>query len=298
MQDAHVDDLDLRSLRFLAALLETVSITRTGEIFGLSQPAASRVVERLRRALADPLLVRGSRGYVLTKRAEALKPFVANVRVSIDAVFAPDEFDPQTASRTFRIGSTDYGALTVLADLSRTMMQVAPATRLEIAPWAEDTLKRLEEGSLDAALYPEAPLPQDFHFKPLFRDDYALALDNAFAPIDGLKLEEIWLRRRIVVLYPDGRRLMPDDVLGDLGAPADLIALRTPYFTSATWALPGTSMIMALPSRVAKRLAQAARLLTVPLATLVPDFSYRLVWHARVHNDPSHRWLRALIKPE
>lgn len=298
MQSAHVDDLDLRSIRFLAVLLETVSITRTGETFGLSQPAASRAVERLRRAIGDPILVRGSRGYLLTQRAEALKPFVAAAQCGIDAVFAPDVFDPSTAVRSFRIGSTDYGALTVLSALCHSLRATAPGVSLEIAPWAGDTLKRLEDGSLDAALYPEAPLPQDFHFKTLFSDSYVLVLDAAHAPTKELTLEEALQRRRVVILYPDGQRLLPDDLLGELGAPAAHIAMRTPYFTSATWGIRNTDMVVALPRRVAERLAETSGLTLFPMPVQLEGFDYRLIWHSRTHRDPGHRWLRGLLTKE
>lgn len=296
MQNAHVDDLDLRSLRFLAMLLETVSITRAGDAFGLSQPAASRATERLRRALGDPLIVRGTRGYVLTQRAEALKPLVAVAQISIDTVFALDNFDPATSTRIFRVATTDYGSLTVLADATRRMSSVAPGTSIEIAPWAESTLERLENGALDAALYPEAPLPQDFHYKSLFRDDYVLVTDMPNGSPTGLSYEELLDRRRIVMLYPDGRQLLSDDVLGELGASRAQIAIKTPYFTSAVWALPGSNMVAALPRRVAERLALASSLKLIALPGSVLSFNYRLIWHARVHRDPGHRWLRELMK--
>ena len=298
MQNAHVDDLDLRSIRFLATLLETVSITRTGEVFGLSQPASSRAVERLRRAIGDPLIVRGSRGYVLTQRAEALKPYVAAAQGGIDAVFAPDVFDPSTAVRSFRIGSTDYGAITVLSTLCHSLTASAPGVSLEIAPWAGDTLKRLEDGYLDAALYPEAPLPQDFHFKTLFSDTYVIVLDPAHAPANKLTLDEALQRRRVVVLYPDGQRLLPDDLLGKLGAPGFLIAMRTPYFTTATWGIRDTDMVVALPRRVAEKLIETSPITLFAMPVSFPGFEYRLIWHARTHRDPGHRWLRSLMTRE
>ena len=295
MQTTHVDELDFRSLRFLAVLLETVSITRAGEAFGLSQPASSRATERLRRALGDPLIVRGSGGYVLTQRAEALKPLVTIAQNGVDAVFAPDQFEPSTSTRLFRIATTDYGALTVLADAARRISQAAPGAGIEIASWSEATLERLENGALDAALYPEADLPQDFHFKSLFRDDYVLVADEAHLPEGRLSFEKFLNRRRIVMLYPDGRRTLSDDVLGEFGAASSLIVLKTPYFTSAMWALPGSDLVAVLPRRVANRLASVTSLRLMPMPDTVCAFNYRLIWHTRAHRDPGHRWLRDMM---
>ena len=295
MQTTHVDELDFRSMRFLAVLLETVSITRAGEAFGLSQPASSRATERLRRALGDPLIVRGSGGYVLTQRAEALKPLVTIAQNGVDAVFAPDRFEPSTSTRLFRIATTDYGALTVLADAARRISQAAPGAGIEIASWSEATLERLENGALDAALYPEADLPQDFHFKSLFRDDYVLVADEAHLPEGRLSFEKFLNRRRIVMLYPDGHRTLSDDVLGEFGAASSLIVLKTPYFTSAMWALPGSDLVAVLPRRVADRLASVTSLRLIPVPDSVSAFNYRLIWHARAHRDPGHRWLRDMM---
>ncbi len=295
MHNAHVNDLDFRSLRFLAMLLETVSITRTGQAFGLSQPAASRVTERLRRALADPLMVRGSRGYVLTQRAEALKPVVAAAQAGINAVFEPDVFNAVSATRCFRIATTDYGALTVLTNAMQRIARESVGVSLEVTPWSEDTLERLEQGTLDAALYAEAPLPQDFHFKSLFSDDYVLLIDSLHTGVVEISPEELLSRRRIVILYPNNYRLEPDDPIGDFGAPSACIAMLTPYFTSAVWNLLDTDMICALPRRIAERIIKPSSLKILPLPFQAPTFNYRLIWHDCAHRDPGHRWLRGLM---
>ena len=295
MQNSHIDDLDFRSLRFLAVLLETVSITRTGQAFGLSQPAASRAAERLRRALCDPLLVRGSRGYVLTQRAEALKPLVAAAQAGLNAVFEPDVFDAVSATRCFRIATTDYGALTVLTTVMQRIARESVGVSLEVTPWTEGTLGALEHGMLDAALYAEAPLPQDFHFKSLFSDDYVLLSDGLHNDIGEISVEDLFSRRRVVILYPSAHRLVPDDPIGDFGAPSALVAIRTPYFTSAIWNLLGTNMVCALPRRVAERVVASSSLKILPLPFDTSAFNYRLIWHERAHRDPGHRWLRGLM---
>lgn len=294
MQNAHVNHLDLRSLELLAALIETRSITRAGEAFGLSQPAASRAVAQLRLALGDPLLVRTSKGYALTPRATTLAPRLASVRRDLTALFAPETFDPATTDRIFGIATTDYGALTVLADSSRRLALDAPSAAIDVAPWTSDTIRLLEDGVLDAALYPEAPLPPDFHYKTLFEDNYVLVADGERSGNATTRKDPL-LSRRVVMLYPDGGMLAEDDPLGAAGAPTAAIALRTPYFTSAIWALPGTDLVLALPRRIAVRLAKPHGLAILPSCFGDLSFCYRLVWHESRHRDPSHRWLRAII---
>ena len=108
-------NLDLKTLRVLAMLLETASVTRTAETIGMSQPAASRAVARLRKAVGDPLLVRTRKGYVLTVRAEALRPVVDAALTGIARVFKGEAFEPTTTHQKFRLATTDYGAVAVVS---------------------------------------------------------------------------------------------------------------------------------------------------------------------------------------
>jgi DNA-binding transcriptional LysR family regulator len=115
MNDPRLDALDLGSLRLLGLLLETLSVTRSAERLGVSQPTASRGLARLRAALGDELLVRARGGYALTPRAERLRPLVADASAALERVFAPARFDPGTSAVRFRVAANDHGALTVLA---------------------------------------------------------------------------------------------------------------------------------------------------------------------------------------
>ena len=101
--------LDFNLLKALQALLDTRSVTQTGERLGMSQPAASRVVARLRAELHDPLLVRTAKGYVLTPRAESLLRATQDALTLIQRVFEPVNFDPTASDRSFRLATTDYG---------------------------------------------------------------------------------------------------------------------------------------------------------------------------------------------
>lgn len=292
MRKSDVDRLSARDLRFLQALIEGVGITRAGAALGMSQPTASRMVESLRLALGDPLIVRASGRYVLTERAERLRPAVAAALDAWERVLAPEDFDAGTAARVFRLATTDYGASAVVTDALMRIAAVATRIRVEIAPWTEGTLADIEAGALDAALYPDAPLPPDFHAKALFVDDYVICGGRGLAVDDPLAaLAE---RGRIVMLYPDRGMLRADDPLGDAGASPDRIALRTPYFVSAVGALSGTGFVAVLPRRIAVRIGGAA-LATAPWTASDLSFRYRLIWHERSHRDPGQRWFRSTI---
>jgi DNA-binding transcriptional LysR family regulator len=295
-----VDGLGLRSLRMLATLLEERSVTRTAEAHGLSQPAASRAVARLRAALGDPLLVRTRRGYALTPRAEALRPAVAEALAAVGRLFEPAAaFEPASSTRAFRVAATDYGSVVALADAAERFAAAAPRARLDVTPWGPDTLERLERGGLNLALYADGPLPPDFHYRALFADGYACLVREGHPLASGPAPPEpaaIAAHPRAVVMFPDGDRgARPDDVLADLfGAPADRVALRTPYFMATPWVVARTDLVACVPRRAAERMAAGmARLAVLPLPA--EPFGYRVIWHARAHRDPAVRWLRGLI---
>jgi len=297
--DAEINNLDVKTLRLLATMLETASVTRTAERLSMSQPAASRALDRLRRVLHDPVLVRTRKGYSLTARAATLAPRVAEMLAMIEAVFAPALFDPASTTRVFRMGSTDYGAATVIADVASRFASDAPHAQIDVSPFDVDTLKRLENGELDVALYSDIALPPDFHFCNLFVDTYACIMRSAH-PAARRKLGKNIAKAlsgypQAVLMFTEGNRLVPDLVLSDLGVEAP-IAFRTPHFMSAPWMIARTDVVMCVPLRVARRMASLADLLVLPLAASVASFSYRLIWHERTHRDSAVAWLRDIVK--
>ena len=295
--NARLEQLDLKTLRLLAALLETASVTRSGEALGLSQPAASRGLERLRQALGDPLLVRTSKGYVLTARAEALKPLAADALAALARMLEGQGFDPATARHTVRIAATDYGYVAVLSRIAPVVARDAPGVCLDVVPLGSTTLADLENGVLDCAVDAEADLPPDFHYRELFRDDYACLVREGHPCLSrkGSLLARIGPWPRAIMMYPEGTRMLPDDVLRDLGVVPAAIPLRTPYFMSTPWIVAETDLVVCVPRRAAERLANMSGLKVLRLPD-APTFSYGLIWHERMHRDPAMRWLRNLVR--
>lgn len=166
--------IDLRALRFLALVLETRSVTRAGEVLGLSQPAASRLLSQLRRALGDdPLIVRASRGHVLTERAAAVFLVLRDLLSTAQRLFSAAGFDPSSSRKTFRVATTDYGAAVVLAPLASEIAKRAPGVSLDVQHFSGATFADLEEGRLDFALYTDAPLAAGFQHQLLFEASFA-----------------------------------------------------------------------------------------------------------------------------
>ena len=296
--------LDIKTLSLLAKLLETASVTRTAEAFAMSQPAASRAVERLRRVIGDPLLVRTRKGYVLTARAAELAPVVDAALASLSRVFTGQAFEPALTRQRFRVATTDYGAVAVVAPLMTSLLNIAPQAAVDVTMWSDDTLDRLETGRCDLALYADSDLPADFHSRELFIESYALLLRRAHPALKGLGVRVPHYKAVLtavadcphaVIMFPDGRQMAADNVLERLGYQKTPSSFRTPYFMSAPWVIADTNLIMCVPTRIAGRMAAAAKLAMVPLPASIEAFPYRMIWHARAHRNPAHVWLRGVM---
>lgn len=154
--NSQLDHLTLRHLRLLSIWLETLSVTRTAEMFELSQPATSRIIAKLRRVLADPLVVRTPLGAAATPRALLLIPEIDATLRAVERTFAPLVFDPLDATSRIKIAATDYGATFAVAPFAAHLSTTAPRIRLETSGFTSDTFSALASGSVDMALYADA----------------------------------------------------------------------------------------------------------------------------------------------
>src|SRR6476620_4609723 len=128
----HIETVDLNLLPLLAALLDERQVTRAAERSGLSQPAMSRALARLRRELDDQLLVRDGSGYVLTPRAERIQRQLAGVIPQLETLFAAEIFDPATAQEHYRLAATDYALFLLLHRVAREVNTRSPHSTLRI----------------------------------------------------------------------------------------------------------------------------------------------------------------------
>ncbi|PVE44065.1 LysR family transcriptional regulator [Limnohabitans planktonicus II-D5] len=296
--DVDLDTFDIGLLKFLQALLDTRGITRAGELLAMTQPAASRAMTRLRQHFGDPLLVRTSRGYVLTPVAELLRPSVHACLDSMHALFDVAAFDIADTARTFRIASTDYGLSVVLQPQLASLRQIAPFVAWQTDPWSDDTMAKLERGELDCALYSDEPLSPDFHYRTLFTDGYALVCQPnhplaSLGKMDSKSLLEDaahypqWAPR-----YLSSRRYMTDNVYERLGLKSSNIVLATPSFHTALECILQSDWLAVVPERLARIWAKTFVIAVLPIQEKNLRFEYRLIWHERAHRDKGLQWFK------
>ncbi len=287
--------LDLASLRVLQSLFETRNTTRTAEKLRMSQPAVSRALAKLRKALADPIMVKAPGGMLLTDRAPQIRARLANALAGLDDLLVWPTFDPGTATRVFRVTTSDYGALALLPALVGAIAREAPKVALEILPFTPDAFRQLGEGQADLALYSDDEVPLPLRSRRLYGESYASLVRKGHPILGGpIGIEEFLAWPHVLVSVLGGRSGVVDEALGALGRRRD-IALWLPYFATAANVIARNDMILTLPSRAAEQFMPFGALSRFEPPLTIAGFDYRLLWHERSHADPGHKWLRDMI---
>jgi DNA-binding transcriptional LysR family regulator len=292
--------VDLNLLVVLRTLLETRSVTKTAERSGMSQPAVSRALAKLRRIFDDALLVKSGTVMRPTIRGSALvEPLQKALAGVTDVLAERSAFDPASTERVFRIATTDYGATVILPRLSELMFAVAPKASVEIAPVDGQTFKNLGETNLDLALYSDNPVPPTLRARDLFRETFACLLRAGHPALNRsehgrMRLEDYVAVSHILVSVPGGRPGPVDTALAALGHSRH-VAVRIPYFSTAALVAANSDLVLTIPRRAAENFSDDSRLRLVEPPLELPNFGYRMVWHERTHAEPDHAWLRRMV---
>jgi DNA-binding transcriptional LysR family regulator len=292
-------EIDLNLLLALGALLEDRNLTRAGERIGMSQPAMSAALARLRRHFGDDLLEREGRGYKRTVLGEQLLPAVRAALRQLEATMQRSpRFDPAESDREFSIAASDY-AVTILADpLLRLVKQAAPRIRLNLHPLPAALPHAAHVLSTDDLLI--GPVGYDFPGRraELFRDRFVCVVDPAVSGrVSGtpLSLDDLARMPHAAPTFAPGSRTPVDRVLDGLGI-TPRVRVTVFGWLSVPFVLVGTEMVAIMPERMALLAIRSA-----PLAVLEPPFGLvELVeaayWHPSRTDDPAVRWLLRVMK--
>ena len=290
----NVGNLDLNLLRVFDSIAREHSVTVAAARLGLTQPAVSNALARLRRELGDPLFVRTSQGMRPSPLAGALADPVHRALTLIDAALAGGPvFDPATSTRSFRFYMSDIGEIFFLPPLVEHLRRLAPGVHLEAVSLApEDIGPGLATGAIDLAVGFLPELPRSVRQRHMFRDPYVCLL-RADHPRVGTRLTRELFRDalHVLVVSPGSGHRVIEQALAKSGL-TRRIALRVPHFTVLPMVLERTDLVLTLPSRIARVFAkgQALKIFEPPVA--IPPAEIAVHWHARSDGDSGMRWLR------
>jgi len=283
-----LEAIDANLLVAFDVLATERSVTRAARRLGLSQPAMSNTLGRLRKVFGDPLLVRRRGGMQPTRRAlELVDPIhraLAEIRRTLDV---PTTFDAGSSRRTFRVAASDYASLVVLPLLTRRLRVTAPEVDLEIIALGDGLPEEdIRSGRLDVAVGAFVPERGGaLRHEELFDDGFVCIVRQG-----RLTFAE-FLRRSHVRASPLGRACsMIDRRLAELGVERRVV-LTTSHVLVAAMLAARTNLV----ATVGRRLAERSGLPRVQMKRLpfeVPRFTVSMVWHERTANEPSVCWLR------
>ncbi len=294
----HLKAIDLNLLTALGALLAQRSVSRAAREVGLSQPAMSRALDRLRHLLGDELMIRSGAGMVLTARAEALAPRVQAILADILDVVTEPGFDPGKERRSIRIAAVDSQTALLLPGVMARLLREAPDVDLRAVPLGPDISRRMQAGDVDLTFsLTNYPLPPGLHSELLMEDRLALILRRGHpaAHKERLSLADYAALSHVTVSIFGDSRTETDAALAAAGLERR-IALTTPHFTAALTAVAGTDMAALLSRAFARRFAEpfGLVLLEPPLEAIALPLT--MVWPAARKNDRLLAWLRGVFK--
>lgn len=303
-----ISRVDLNLLVYLDVLLREQNVTKAANHLGITQPAMSNGLRRLRELFGDPLLVRTSKGMTATERALELKPVVRGVLADIErAVQARSDFAAGDSQRVFRIMASDYAESCLMPRVLRRIRQEAPHVTLDVLTPSDVSFADLEQGRLDMAINRFDTLPQSFHQKTLWAEYFA-CLMNAHNPIlsasftldSYLDASHIWVSKTgfgvgVGVNPKDVQRLgWVDEALSRMGRKRR-ISVFTRHYQVAMLLAEQHDLIATLPSRAAWLQKHNPELVVKVPPFDVPPFELKMAWSPLLQHNPDHRWLRQLV---
>ena len=303
----NISRMDLNLLVYLDVLLSECNVSRAAARLGITQPAMSNGLRRLRELFDDPLLVRTSAGMQPTDRAEALQPAIREALSIIEQTVQPQaEFDPAASKRVFRIMASDYGEATLLPPLLQHLADEAPGVALDILTPSDVSFADLEQGRVDMAINRFDQMPNSFHQNTIWQDSFSCVfnqqhpLSSDFSLDKYLAARHIWVSKTgmgqgVGINPQESMRLgRVDEALAELGHERHIVVFTRHYGVAAMIAQqPG--LVATLPTRLAQTLRHDESLQIREAPFMVPAFELKMIWSPLLHHNPGHQWFRRLV---
>ena len=296
MDGQSLANYDLNLLRYLRCLVEEASVSRAAERMGVTQPAMSASLRRLRATFADPILVRSGRSMTPTPRAVEMVAVVAPLLDTANALQAGNApFAPATSRRSFTLMGSDYIEFAFLPKLCSRIEQLAPGITLvqrpanprEASGWMQSGLVDLGIGIL------EAPSPT-LRTRAFMSEDLVCVVRKGHAATRGGFTAAAYAALSHVVVAPGGAGYLGrpiDEALHALGL-SRRIALMLPSYLAVPYIIASTHYIATVPRHAAQTYAVRHQLQIIEPPVRLPAFRLAMFWHERVATDPGNRWLR------
>lgn len=290
-------DIDLNQLVLFQQLMVERRVSKVAENLGLTQPAVSNTLAKLRRQFGDELFVRTPKGMLPTPFAEQLaEPIGYALGMIHSGLNQHSRFEPASVQRAVTIAMTDIGEIVFLPSLVERLRRDAPGISLGTVRTTATSLRDdMEAGKVDLAIGPLPQLKAGFFQRRLFRQRY-VCLFRKGHPLDRrrLTLADFKAAEHLIIVSAGTGHGKVDELIRRAGVERQT-RLTIPHFVSVGHLLRRTDMVATVTERLAQSLAEPFDLTFRPHPIDLPDVAINVFWHAKVHRSPPHQWLRGLV---
>lgn len=303
----NISRVDLNLLVYFDVLLRELNVTRAADQLGISQPAMSNGLKRLRVLFDDPLLIRTSKGMTPTERATELKPVIRELLVGLEKAVEPKaKFNPFESEQVFRMMASDYAEATLIPLLIARLRNEAPKVILDIMTPSDVNFPDVEQGRVDMVINRFDSIPQSFHQKVLWKDSFSCLINRNHVVLKNFNLESyleahhVWVSKTGmgvgVGMDPDDVQRLGwvDEALAKIGAKRR-ITVFTRHYQAASSLAERQDLIATVPSKMARLQQDNNRvsILTPPFD--IPSIELTMAWSPLLQHNPAHKWMRELI---
>ncbi|MEB5974484.1 LysR family transcriptional regulator [Pantoea dispersa] len=294
--------IDLNLLVAFDALMNERNVTRAATQVGVSQPAMSAALSRLRTLFGDPLFMRSAEGLLPTARARDLSGPIAQALRQLEATLvAKPVFAAEKAQINFKLGVSEYPSFVLLPSLLEGLQDAAPGVSLNVQAFTnrDHAVDLLDAGAIDVAIG-VMPTHSDSRIisRPILRDDFVtIVASNHPAARRGMDMES-YLALPHILVSPEGELYgLVDQVLAQQGKKRRLGLTVQQMFTVPS-IVAQTHMTATVMKRVALHAQASRQLVLFPPPVSLPEMVFNLIWHRRSEAHPAQQWFREFIEQQ
>jgi len=289
-----ISSFDLNLFVIMNSIYTEGSLTKAAEVVGITQPAVSNALSRLREKFDDELFVRTGSGMVPTQKTENIIKDIQNaLQLMQKSVNEPDEFDPVTSQKTFRISLGDINEGRILAILMGKIEKQAPNIKLECYYTARDQVPHaLATNELSFAVDPFIPNSKDTNSMKVFSDQFIIAhrANHPISKVSNITLEEVLKLKYINISNRKRGASVVEMEMQKMQLQPEM-TLRAQHYLVTPEIVRSTDICLLCAETFAKKHG----LSYIELPFDVPPLEQYLIWHSGDDNDGSHIWMRDLI---
>jgi len=291
--------LDLNLLRTFDAIHRHHSLSAAATELGLTQPAISAALKRLRTHFDNPLFVRTSHGMRPTPHADTMATTIARALEILGGVGQVLTFSQASTTVHYRVYINDVGMLVVMPQVLRQVSELAPGAKISIVDLRPDeVVDALDRGHIDLAIGYFLGMPNWARQQTLRTTRYVCAVRSDHPQIgDSLSMEQFLNAKHGMYATSGSPHSVVDETLARLNLSRN-VSLRVPRFAALPFLIASSDLIVTIPEDLGQTFSQLIDIKLFPPPFALAPFEIKQYWHERHHAEPAFKWLRSVVRKE